>query len=83
MKAEGGPCSDGPEEEKPDQSSDPEEILVLDPKELILTLGAHSHLLNETANPKLVDFLLHFFPQLLDVLKVGELVFELAHVDPL
>ena len=54
MKAEGGPGSDGHKEENPDHSSDSEEILVLDPKELIRLLRAHSHFLVEAADPELV-----------------------------
>ena len=83
MKAEGGPGSDGHKEENPDHSSNPEEILVLDPKELIGLLGAHSHFLVEAADPELLNLFLHFFHQLFDVLKVGKLVFELAHVQAL
>ena len=38
VKAVGGPGSDSDEKENHDQSSDPEEILVLDPEELILDI---------------------------------------------
>ena len=81
MKAVGGPGSDGHEEENHDQSSDPEEILVLDPEELIPEICANPHSLHEAADPEQVDLLLHFFLQLLDVLEIGELVFESGHVD--
>ena len=83
MKTEGGPGSDGHKEENPDHSSDSEKILVLDPKELIRLLGAHSHFLVEAADPERLDLFLYFFHQLCDVLKVGKLVFELAHVQAL
>lgn len=81
MKAVGGPGSDGHEKENHYQSSDPEEILVLDSEKLIRLLGANPHFLYEAADPEDVDLLLDFFLQLLDVLEIGELVFKFGHVD--
>ena len=81
MKAVGGPGSDGHEKENHDQSSDPEEILVLDSEELTFTYSAYSHLLYQSLQANVMDFLLHFFPELSYVFKIGELVFEFGHVD--
>ena len=81
MKAVGGPGSDGHEKENHDQSSDPEEILVLNSEELTVAYTAYSHLLYQSLQANFVDLLLHFFLQLLDILEIGELVFEFGHVD--
>ena len=81
MKAVGGPGSDSHEKENHDQSSDPEEILVLDSEELTFTYSAYSHLLYQSLQANVIDLLFHFFFQLVDVLEIGELVFEFGHVD--
>ena len=81
MKAVGGPGSDGNEEENHDQSSDPEEILVLDSEELTVAYTAYSHLLYQSLQANFVDLLFYFFLQFFDVLEIGELVCEFGHVD--
>ena len=81
MKAVGGPGSNSHKEENHDQSSDPEEILVLDSEELTVAYTAYSHLLYQSLQANVIDFLFHFFLQLLDILAIGELVFEFGHVD--